>query len=140
MTNRWIGVDLDGTLAFYDQWRAFHIREPIPLMLERVKRWLDGQGCPHLHRACQSRGHRFGCGKWCGHGQRPSKSAFDNGVRSMSVALPITCCKDYGMIGYDDRIQLIPILGEPSPMRSSPSEWPSPAKWLHRNIFALPQF
>ena len=42
MTNGWIGVDLDGTLAYYDQWRgALHIGEPIPVMLERVKRWLD---------------------------------------------------------------------------------------------------
>ena len=39
MKNRgWIGVDLDGTLAMYDQWAgAGHIGEPIPLMVERVK-------------------------------------------------------------------------------------------------------
>lgn len=34
----WIGVDLDGTLAFYDSWRGIdHIGAPIPLMLQRVK-------------------------------------------------------------------------------------------------------
>lgn len=39
--NGWIGVDLDGTLAFYDYWRGgTHIGSPIPKMLERVKRWL----------------------------------------------------------------------------------------------------
>jgi hypothetical protein len=37
----WIGVDLDGTLAHYDRWRGIaHIGEPIPLMLDRVKKWL----------------------------------------------------------------------------------------------------
>lgn len=37
----WIGVDLDGTLAHYDGFKGFeHIGEPIPAMLERVKRWL----------------------------------------------------------------------------------------------------
>lgn len=40
----WIGVDLDGTLAHYDGWRGEdHIGDPIPLMLDRVKRWIaDG--------------------------------------------------------------------------------------------------
>ena len=29
----WIGVDLDGTLAFYDMWRGMeHIGKPIPAM------------------------------------------------------------------------------------------------------------
>lgn len=38
----WIGVDLDGTLAHYDEWRGHeHIGEPVPAMLERVKKWLD---------------------------------------------------------------------------------------------------
>lgn len=38
----WIGVDLDGTLAVYDGWRGIHhIGEPIPLMVERVKAWLE---------------------------------------------------------------------------------------------------
>ena len=34
----WLGVDLDGTLAFYDHWRGpEHIGEPIPKMMDRVK-------------------------------------------------------------------------------------------------------
>lgn len=37
----WIGVDLDGTLAVYDEWRGpEHIGEPVPAMLARVKMWL----------------------------------------------------------------------------------------------------
>lgn len=40
-TGSWIGVDLDGTLAHYDGWvSVYHIGEPIPAMLERVKQWL----------------------------------------------------------------------------------------------------
>jgi hypothetical protein len=38
----WIGVDLDGTLAYYDKWRGIgHIGEPIPLMAQRVKNWIS---------------------------------------------------------------------------------------------------
>ena len=38
----WIGVDLDGTLAYYDgEWRGVeHIGEPIMPMVRRIKRWL----------------------------------------------------------------------------------------------------
>ena len=37
----WVGVDLDGTLATYDEWRGIeHVGEPIAPMVERVKRWL----------------------------------------------------------------------------------------------------
>lgn len=39
--NGWIGVDLDGTLAYYDGYRVpDHIGDPIPAMAERVKAWL----------------------------------------------------------------------------------------------------
>lgn len=37
----WIGVDLDGTLAFYDHWRGpEHIGRAIGPMVARIKRWL----------------------------------------------------------------------------------------------------
>ncbi len=37
----WTGVDLDGTLAYYEGWKgADHIGPPVPKMLERVQRWL----------------------------------------------------------------------------------------------------
>lgn len=36
----WIGVDLDGTLAQYDYWRGeAHIGNPVPIMVERIKKW-----------------------------------------------------------------------------------------------------
>ena len=38
----WIGVDLDSTLAEFDEWRGIdHIGKPIPEMVERVKRWIE---------------------------------------------------------------------------------------------------
>lgn len=37
-SGKWIGIDLDQTLAFYDEWRGVnHIGEPIPSVLEMVK-------------------------------------------------------------------------------------------------------
>jgi len=39
---KWIGVDLDGTLAYYDDWIGIEtIGEPIMPMVERVKDWLN---------------------------------------------------------------------------------------------------
>lgn len=41
MSRGWIGVDLDGTLAYYDHWRGEdHIGGPIPPMVSRIKWWL----------------------------------------------------------------------------------------------------
>jgi len=41
MAKKWIGVDLDGTLAYYDGWKGpDHIGMPIPKMIERVRKWL----------------------------------------------------------------------------------------------------
>lgn len=38
----WIAVDLDGTLAHYDEWKDHsHIGAPIALMVERVKAWIE---------------------------------------------------------------------------------------------------
>lgn len=37
----WIGVDFDGTLAFYDRWRGEdHLGKPVPLMVKRVQHML----------------------------------------------------------------------------------------------------
>ena len=42
MDDGWIGVDLDGTLAHYDQWRGIeHIGDPIEPMVDRVTQWLS---------------------------------------------------------------------------------------------------
>lgn len=115
----WIGVDLDGTLAFYDGWKGpEHIGEPIPSMLARVTRWLsegkdvriftarvDGgtvalsMGDPageHVRDVAKVKGY---IERWC--------------QEHLGQILPITCQKDYGMIElWDDRcIQVIPNTG-----------------------------
>lgn len=42
MLSGWIGVDLDGTLAYYAGWQGpEHIGEPIPAMIDRVRKWID---------------------------------------------------------------------------------------------------
>ena len=42
MTDSYIGVDLDGTLAYHGEtWDGVSIHAPVPLMLNRVKYWLD---------------------------------------------------------------------------------------------------
>jgi hypothetical protein len=39
--DQWIGVDLDGTLAEYNDWRGIeHIGKAITPMVERVKGWI----------------------------------------------------------------------------------------------------
>lgn len=93
----WIGVDLDGTLARYDGWRGIdHIGEPIPLMVERVKRWLaEGRevriftarvAVPEPERRL-ARGFIV---DWC--------------RRHVGEVLPITNIKDLSMIElWDDR-------------------------------------
>jgi hypothetical protein len=38
----WIAVDLDGTLAYDDEWQGIeHIGDPVPEMMKRVHEWLD---------------------------------------------------------------------------------------------------
>lgn len=107
MSKSWIGVDLDGTLAFYDGWHGeTHIGPPIPLMLARVKAWLaegkevriltarvgrtDPQELSDVTSAIQ---------KWC--------------VEYVGVPLTVTATKDYSMVElWDDRcVQVIPNTG-----------------------------
>ena len=41
-SSQWIGVDLDGTLAEAEPWKGFdHIGKPVPMMMKRLKIWLD---------------------------------------------------------------------------------------------------
>jgi hypothetical protein len=113
----WIGVDLDGTLAFYDHWRGNeHIGKPIPAMLQRVKAWLaEGQEvrivtarAEHFHRAgdnprditsAERRQAIVAIRAWC--------------KIHLGREVDITCMKDYGMIAlWDDRvIQVVPNTG-----------------------------
>lgn len=94
MSQGWIGVDLDGTLAEYDGWIGPHyIGPPIAPMVERVKRWLaDGREV----RIFTARAYGADIGtiecikRWC--------------VEHIGQELLVTCVKNYGMIElWDDR-------------------------------------
>lgn len=96
----WIGVDLDGTLAMYDEWIGpEHIGEPIAPMTERVLAWL-GEG--RDVRIFTARVFNDTDGIARGYIEAWSERVF--GVR-----LPITCTKDYEMTElWDDRaVQII---------------------------------
>ena len=91
----WIGVDLDGTLAYYDGWKGeHHIGEPIPAMLTRVQQWiLQGREVriftarlsnPEPQRSLQY------IQAWC--------------HQHLGIVLPVTNVKDFGMVElWDDR-------------------------------------
>jgi hypothetical protein len=95
--SKWIGVDLDHTLAHYDEWRGIeHIGEPIPRMAERVREWLSqGQEIRiFTARVSSSYDNR---GEAARHIQDWTEKHF--GVR-----LKVTAEKDMGMMEFwDDR-------------------------------------
>lgn len=104
----WIGVDLDGTLAHYDEWRGDnHIGDPIPEMVERVKAWLAKGQEVRIFTARVS-----GIG-----GDRAMK--FRELIQDWleAVGLPrleVTCVKDYQMVElWDDRaVGVVPNTGK----------------------------
>ncbi len=106
MTNGWIGVDLDGTLALSDgYWKGPHyIGAPIEPMVRRVLEWLaTGQEVRIMTaRVCHDDddGARPYIEKWC--------------VKHLGQKLVVTNEKDYDMIElWDDRaVQVIPNTGE----------------------------
>jgi len=114
LSNGWIGVDLDGTLAVYPgTFGVPHgIGEPVPLMLERVKRWVK-----------QGKDVRIFTARAAGpftdmFGKAVSEDYILGEVRDwcqkyIGQVLPITCRKDYNMIElWDDRaVQVIPNKG-----------------------------
>jgi hypothetical protein len=103
----WIGVDLDGTLAIYDGGKgAEHIGEPVPAMVDRVKRWLDEGKDVRV----------FTARVWEPSGLHPEfekrheeaercRAAIQRWCRAhIGRELPVTCQKDFGMVTfYDDR-------------------------------------
>jgi phage shock protein A len=90
----WIGVDLDGTLAFYDEWHSdTHVGEPIPKMVARVQSWLHaGKKVKILtaRAADMSDEARKAIEQWC--------------YTHIGQVLPITCVKDRFMTElWDDK-------------------------------------
>ena len=103
----WYGIDLDGTLAFYDGWRGeLHIGDPIPEMLSHCK---DLQSAGWELRIFTAR----------------VSEQDDRDVREVTKIiqdwcelhglgrLVVTNTKDYQMVGcYDDRsVQVFPNTG-----------------------------
>ncbi len=98
----WIGVDLDGTLAYYEGWKgAPHIGAPIAPMVDRVKGWLAAGKTVKIFTA-----------RMHGHGLPIVGGGFED-VRGpierwcqlhIGQVLEITNVKDFGMIElWDDR-------------------------------------
>jgi hypothetical protein len=110
----WIGVDFDGTLAFYDKWHGpTHLGEPLPEMVSRVKQWIAEDKNVRIFTArCYSPiddaiAQReaamalLAMQEWC--------------LKHLGAVLPITCVKDYGMTEFwDDRaVQMEKNTGKP---------------------------
>jgi hypothetical protein len=110
MDRPWIGVDLDGTLAHYDEWRGIeHIGPPIEEMRRRVVQWLaEGQEVRILtarvgpqrqdvpHTIAEITRH---IEAWC--------------LTHLGQVLRVTSQKDYCMVAFwDDRcVQVVPNTG-----------------------------
>ena len=112
--NGWIGVDLDGTLAEYTEWKGpEHIGEPIEPMVKRVKQWLEEgytvkiftariywpDGDEQRFKEAEAAVHAIK--KWA--------------LKHIGQELEVTNTKDFGMIElWDDRaVQVIANTGEP---------------------------
>jgi hypothetical protein len=124
----WIGVDFDGTLAYYDHWRGVeHCGEPIPEMVERVKGWLDDGKEVRIFTARVNDVLAFINTQpkfsWLSSEDMKSKIEIDQKARNaieqwceihLGVVLPVTNSKDYMMRGlWDDiAIQVITNTGE----------------------------
>jgi len=94
----WIGVDLDGTVAHYatddfHKYGPYHIGEPVPAMVERVKKWLAAGYEVRIFTA------RVSDDDLATH-QRIESWARQHIGRTLEA----TCKKDYQMMAlYDDR-------------------------------------
>lgn len=108
MTSGWIGVDLDGTLAHYGKWNGGQIGEPVPAMLERVKKWIAEGVEVRIFTARVG----FGAG-YSEESGRSDDADFSREQRELIEAwcekhvgkkLPVTAVKDFKMIElWDDR-------------------------------------
>ena len=88
----WIGVDLDGTLAHYDEYRGdAHVGEPIEPMVRQVRRWLREGRDVRLFTA-----------------RKPHPAIRRWMVEHLGALLPITNVKDPSMqLLIDDRAGVV---------------------------------
>lgn len=119
-TSGWIGVDLDGTLAYYDGWKGEnHIGAPIAPMVARVKEWLAQGVTVKIFTA------RVGTsGAFSQESQRHADQAFAEHQVQLIQAwceqhlgqrLEVTAMKDFAMLElWDDRcVQVQMNTGQP---------------------------
>jgi len=105
----WIGVDLDGTLAFYDGWKGQdHIGEPIPAMVKRIKAWLEaGQQVKiFTARVCVTDQYSSVSGMWANQefADRQRTIIAQWCAAHLGVVLEVTCVKDFLCVQiWDDR-------------------------------------
>jgi len=119
MRKGWIGVDLDGTLAYYDHWCGpQHIGEPIPAMLARVKKWLsEGREVRIFTARVEGGTVALSMGiqddEACRNAALVERHIRTWCKKNVGQELPVTCKKDFGMIElWDDRcVQVIPNTG-----------------------------
>ncbi len=100
----WIGVDLDGTLAHYDEWIGIHhIGQPIVKMCDRVRNWIsDGKDVRIFTARMAPQADGRSLDETKAYIEKWSLLVFGK-------ILPITCTKDHGMVElWDDRcVQII---------------------------------
>ena len=110
MSEGWIGVDLDGTLAEYHGWANGKIGLPIMPMVERVRAWLkEGREV----RIFTARASTLDWSQAEYHSQMAAIREWC--LLHIGTALPVTCQKDYHMeVLWDDRVvQVMPNTGQP---------------------------
>lgn len=114
----WIGVDLDGTAAYYTSWKGIeHIGEPVPLMAARIRKMLDEGKDVRIFtaRVC----HLFlpNCPEERRREAEMAREYIQQWTeKHFGRRLPVTAVKDFAMIElYDDRcIQILANTGRRS--------------------------
>ena len=99
----WIGVDLDGTLAVYDEWRGCnHVGAPIEPMVSRVRQWIaEGRNVRILTARVSYPENNAARQREAAQAMLAIQSWCDI---YLGKAIPVTCRKDYAMIElWDDR-------------------------------------
>lgn len=113
---KWIGVDLDGTLArFACDWEKDfrNIGEPIPVMVDRVKGWIQEGREVRILTARADKSWRRLPDKTLSHLTEEEyaqaiKAIEDWCFKYLGARLPVTNCKDYDMeVLYDDRARQV---------------------------------
>ena len=90
--HKWIGVDLDGTLAYLGKGRTAGIGSPIPAMADRVRKWLAEGRHVKIMTARAT---------W---GPEAIKQIQDWGEKHFQHLFEVTCIKDSDMeVLFDDR-------------------------------------